>query len=81
MEISLLNAQKSKDFMNELLKAKEVAKAIKCSLPLIYKMADRGQLPCVRIPCIGKGKRKKTLVRFKKADVLAFIEANYIAST
>jgi len=31
-----------------LLDAKEVRKLLRVSLPLIYKMADRGQLPCVR---------------------------------
>jgi hypothetical protein len=34
-----------------LLDAKDVRKILRCSLPLIYKMADRGQIPCVRIPC------------------------------
>lgn len=61
----------------ELLKAKEVKTILRCSEPLVYKLAARGQLPCVRIPCVGNGKRKKSLVRFKKSDVLAFIEENY----
>jgi predicted DNA-binding transcriptional regulator AlpA len=59
-----------------LLDAKEVKTILRCSLPLIYKMADRGQIPCVRIPCSGKGK-PKSLLRFKKIDVINFIENNY----
>ena len=58
-----------------LLDAKEVKKILRCSLPLIYKMADRGQIPCVRIPC--PGDKQKRLLRFKKDDVLRFIEKYY----
>lgn len=61
----------------ELLTPLEVKKILKCSLPHVYKMAARGQLPCVRIPCLGAGKRAKTMVRFKKTDVMAFIEKYY----
>ena len=61
-----------------LLDAKEVKRLLKCSLPLVYKMAERSQIPCVRIPCPGEGlKKPKTLVRFKKNDVLMFIEKHY----
>ncbi len=61
-----------------LLDAKEVKRILRCSLPLIYKMADRGQIPCVRIPCPGIGKEKpKSLLRFKKIDVISFIEKHY----
>lgn len=63
--------------MEPLLTAKEVKILLSCSLPLVYKMADRGQLPCVRWQCPGDGKRDKTVVRFKKNDVFDFIEANY----
>jgi len=61
----------------ELLDAKEVKRILKVSLPFVYKLAERGQLPCVRIPCMGDGKRSKTVVRFKLADVQAFIEQHY----
>jgi len=76
-----------------LLDAKEVKKILRCSLPLIYKMADRGQLPCVRIPCPvndkqtdnkkqlkdkkAKDYKQKRLLRFIKADVIRFIEKHY----
>ncbi len=60
----------------EIITAKDVKKLLKVSLPLVYRMAERGQLPCVRIPCLGKGNRK-SLVRFKLADILSFIEENY----
>jgi predicted DNA-binding transcriptional regulator AlpA len=62
--------------MDELLSPKDVKKILKCSLPLIYKMASRGQLPCVRWECPGQGKRKKTTVRFELSAIWAFIEAH-----
>ena len=61
--------------MEPLLDAKEVRQILKCSLPAVYKMAERGQLPCVRWDCLGEGIEKpRTMVRFKKADVMDFIE-------
>jgi hypothetical protein len=64
-----------------LLDAKQVKKLLNCSLPFVYKLADRGQIACVRWDCPGAGKeRKKTVVRFKKKDVLDFIERNYMST-
>ena len=65
--------------MNEttLLDAKDVKRMLKCSLPLVYKMADQGRIPCIRWKCPGEGSRTKTMVRFKQEDVLKFIEDNY----
>ena len=63
--------------MESLLKAKEVKQLLRCSLPLVYKLADRGQIPSIRIPCPGLGTRKKELVRFKRDDVMEFIQAHY----
>jgi len=60
-----------------LLDAKQVKVLLRCSLPLIYKMAERGQIPSIRIPCPGLGTRKKELVRFKRDDVMEFIQAHY----
>ena len=61
----------------ELLDAKDVSKIFRCSLPLVYKMADRGQLPCVRWECPGNGKKRRETLRFKKDDVLEFVESHY----
>jgi hypothetical protein len=61
----------------ELLTPLDVKRILKCSLPLIYKMANQGRLACVRIPCPGDGKRQKSMVRFKLEDVQGFIERNY----
>ena len=62
----------------ELLDAKEVKKILKCSLPLVYKLAERNQLPCVRWECPGEGDKKpRTMVRFKQSDVFDFIENHY----
>jgi hypothetical protein len=63
--------------MDALLTAKDVKNLLNCSLPLVYKMADRGQIPCIRWNCPGEeGKREKTVVRFQKNDLMAFIEQN-----
>lgn len=59
-----------------LLDAREVKRLLRCSLPLVYKLAGRGQIPCIRIPCIGSGKPKHT-IRFKRVDVIDFIEKHY----
>ena len=62
----------------ELLDAKDVRRMLKVSLPLVYKLAEQGRLPCVRWECPGKGTKKpRTMVRFKLSDVYAFIEAHY----
>jgi hypothetical protein len=57
----------------ELLTPKDVQRILKVSLSLVYRMADRGQLPCVRWDAPGEGERKKTLVRFERDAVLEFI--------
>ena len=69
---------KSVPHIEPLLDAKEVKRLLRCSLPLVYKLAERGQVPCVRWECPGRGQEKtRTMVRFKKSDVLNFIEENY----
>ena len=61
--------------MDELLKPKQAAKLLNVSQSLIYSMAERGQLPCVRWDSpSADGKRKKTTVRFHPEDVWTFIE-------
>jgi hypothetical protein len=62
----------------ELLTPKETAKLFKCSLAMIYKMADRNQLACFKIPCLGDGKEKpRNMIRFKLGDVMEFLENHY----
>ena len=64
--------------MTELLNAQIVKKMLHCSLSLVYAMADRGQLPCVRWECPSdNGGRAKTIVRFKQQDIMDFIEKHY----
>ncbi len=62
----------------ELLNAEDVRRILKCSLPLVYRMAERRQLPCIRWDCPGNGMEKqRTAVRFKKEDIINFIEKHY----
>ncbi len=63
----------------KLLTARDLQKILKCSLPLVYKMAERSQIPCVRWDAPGDGTRKKTVIRFKFDDVQKFIEGAYNA--
>ena len=60
-----------------LLDAKDFKRLMRCSLVYVYKIAERGQIPCVRVPCPGLGTRKKELLRFKLEDVKQFIEDHY----
>ena len=54
-----------------LLKPTQAAKILNVSRPYIYKMAERGVLPCIRWPGTGTG--DKTVLRFLKDDVFKFI--------
>lgn len=61
--------------MQELLTAKDVQKILRCSLASVYKMAERGQLPCVRWPCPGDGPEKaRTALRFEPERIRDWIE-------
>lgn len=61
-----------------LFDANDVRRLLRCSLPLVYKMAQRGQLPCIRWECPGKGNEKqRTMIRFKRKDIFDFIEKHY----
>jgi len=60
----------------ELLTPLEVKSLLRCSLPYVYKLADKGRLPCLRLPCLGE-RQRRALLRFKKRDVFDFIEGSY----
>lgn len=63
--------------IGSLLTAKDVKRILNCNLPLVYKMADRGQLPCVRWKCPGEGRTKtRTMLRFRQNDIMNFIRRN-----
>lgn len=64
--------------IESLLTAQQVAKILKCSLALAYRLAERGQLPAVRWECPGAGRQKpRTMVRFRLSDVREFIARHY----
>jgi predicted DNA-binding transcriptional regulator AlpA len=58
-----------------LLKPKVVARMLSMSVPWVYKSAERGILPCVKLPGMGENGREP--VRFKKEDIVQFIEEHY----
>jgi excisionase family DNA binding protein len=57
-----------------LLTAKDVKRVLNVALPTVYKMVERGQLPCIQWESNGPG--SKTTVRFRKQDILNFIESH-----
>ncbi len=61
-----------------LLTAKEVTSILKVSLPTVYSMVERGQLPavCWESPNRAGQKRQRT-VRVKRSDVFKFVEDHY----
>ena len=60
----------------DLLTPKQVRKILQCSLSMVYKLADKGLIGCVRIPT-DSGHRGRGLVRFKLEEhVLQFINGN-----
>ena len=60
-----------------LVDAKQVRRVLHCSGAQVYKLVATGRLPAVKIPCAGSGARKKHMIRFKIADLRAFIEKHY----
>jgi predicted DNA-binding transcriptional regulator AlpA len=64
--------------VENLLDSRQVARILRCSAPLVYKMADRKQLPCIRWECPGTGsQRTRTTVRFRLEDIQEFIEKHH----
>jgi hypothetical protein len=63
--------------MEELITPKDVQKVFRCSLPYVYKLASVGRLRHVRIPAVeDPGKKRKNVIRFRKQDVIDFIDEN-----
>jgi len=67
--------------IENLLDARQVSKILRCSAPLVYKMAERGQLACIRWEAPGEGTQKpRTTVRFRLEDIRSFIDRNHHAA-
>ncbi len=62
--------------VSDLLKAEDVRRMLNVSLPYVFKLVERQKLPCVRYPSLGEN-NKKDLLRFKREDILKFIECCY----
>lgn len=63
--------------LEQLVEAKAVQKAMRCSLAQVYRLAYKGIIPSVRIPQeSAKGVERYTL-RFRLRDIQEFIEKNY----
>ena len=60
--------------MDNLLTARQVSKLLSVSIPLVYKMVGRGQLPSICWDCPGEGKKRaRNTVRFDFNEILEFI--------
>jgi len=57
------------DVEDELLTRKEVAEFLKISQTEVYRLTRKGELPVI--------KKSKKFVRYKKSDILAFLERYY----
>ena len=75
MDKEIIGIAASRTKVEPLLNAQDVKRLLKCSLPLVYKLSKRGQIPCVRWQCPGQG--NKSMLRFKAKDVFDFIEKHY----
>lgn len=71
------DAKRKGERMESLLTTKDVQQLLSCSESHVYNLIRRKQLPAIRWECPGKGASKRTMVRFKSADVLAFIDRGY----
>lgn len=62
----------------ELLTVKEVSKILRVSIPGVYKMAHRKQIPCVQweSPKGEESTRLKTVLRFEPEAIREFIESH-----
>jgi hypothetical protein len=62
--------------MTDLLTVKEVARMLRVSIPGIYKMAHRKQIPCIQweSPKGENSSRAKTVLRFEPDAIVKFIE-------
>lgn len=67
----------NKENLDQLLKPEQVAKILQTSKGYPYLLAKRGLLPSIQIPSPSKDRKTKCLLRFKKSDVLNFIEKYY----
>ena len=59
-----------------LLAPKEVKQILRCSLSQVYSMAEKRMIPSVRWKDPGA---KKSSLRFKKTDILKFIQDHYVS--
>jgi len=65
--------------MQMLLKAKDVQRMLGVSLAMVYHMAERGQLPCVRWKCPGEGTEKpRTALRFEPERIRLWIQEHRV---
>ena len=60
-----------------LMNAEDAAELLACSIPYVYKLAQRGKITAVRWPRLNsEGETKGYFLRYQKSDLLKFIEQN-----
>jgi len=64
--------------LEDLLDAKQVKKILRCSLPLVYRMAERGNYPVSggSVPGMAVAKRRWSDLRWRQLKLLSRVTAN-----
>ena len=76
--IEPINCEEQSSILEPLLTAKQVQRVLNVSLPMVYKLAHSGQIPCIKWGCPAEGKsRSKLTIRFRKSDIIKFIGGHY----
>jgi len=61
----------------EILRPKDAAKLLGVSQSYVYQLAEKGLIGCIRIPMSCANGKQKSMLRFKTADLMAFVEEHY----
>ena len=60
--------------MQPLWNSKQVAKLLNLSVPFVYRAAETGRLPAIRIPYQGKTGKVKYITRFDPDEIRRFLQ-------
>jgi hypothetical protein len=67
------------EVITPLWKASTVARILGCCNAQVYRMAERGQLPCIRWECPGSGTEKpRAALRFEPEQIREWIKRHRV---